>query len=194
MLYRSSSIALLVVVCICVLVTAFHIPISSKPILNLGPSIPVIDFHTPVFTEGTALQHRITTDTTVGPEQGTIIINSLITVAPGAVLTILPGTTLAVSEFGGISVFGSLHAIGTPDKEITFITNEQNEVNKHWVGILLQNGSNSDIQYVSIHHASPAISCAPHIHTTISHVSFLLDAVGFAHTLFTCQDIQSGAK
>ncbi len=179
---------------ICVSIGLLNIPLYTKPILPIFASPQIINFHTPVLTEGISLPQHITNNITVGPDQGTILINSLITVAPNAKLTILPGTTLAVAEFGGLSVFGSLQAAGTLQQPITFISNEQNEANKHWVGILLQNGSTAEINYVSIHHASPAISCAPESHTTISHISFLLDAVGFAHTLFACQVIQSGVK
>ncbi|MEO6077372.1 MAG: hypothetical protein ABIP54_01140, partial [Candidatus Andersenbacteria bacterium] len=160
--------------------------ISSRPIIHIPETSPTINFHTPVLTHGFALPLHITSNLTIGPNNGTVLINNVVTVEKNISLTILPGTTLAVSEFGGIDVLGSISAVGTPSKPITFITNELNETNRHWVGILLENSSHATLTYIDIHHASPAISCAPLAQTNISNISFLLDAVGFASNTFEC--------
>ncbi|OGY36720.1 MAG: hypothetical protein A3E36_04065 [Candidatus Andersenbacteria bacterium RIFCSPHIGHO2_12_FULL_45_11b] len=181
--HGASSLAMLAIIGISVCVAALNPSVLARPVLTVASDhTPTVNFHTPILREGLALPQHITGDTTVGPEQGTILINALITITPNATLTIKPGTTIAVSEFGGISVFGNLHAVGTATKPITFITNEQHEANRHWVGILLQDASFAEMRYVSIHHASPAMSCSPGAKAILSHI------------IFECQDIQSGAK
>lgn len=170
----------------CVLIASGNIQVLSKPILVVPDTSRNSNFHTPIVETGFTLPLHITTNTTIGPSQGIILINNLITVDKNTSLTILPGTTLAVREFGGLNILGSLHAIGTENKPITFITNELNETNRHWVGILLQNSSNTELHNVSIHHASPAISCEKEAHTSIQHITFLLDAVGYAHNTVGC--------
>lgn len=162
------------------------LPIPNTPFLGSLLTEQTIPFHTLAYSVGTSLPKHISTDIVIGPDDGIVLIHSLITIAPGTSLTILPGTTLAVSEFGGLNVSGNLYAKGTASKPITFITNELNELNKHWVGLLLQNSSRSDIRDVIIHHASPAISCAPHATAFITRITFLLDAVGFARNTVGC--------
>jgi hypothetical protein len=184
---KSNIISYLVIAsfCFAVFLGASKTQITPEPIFNLDTS-KKIDFHTPLLNHGTTLPLHIISDTTVGPSDGIILVNTVITVEKGASLTILPGTTLAISEFGGLNIFGNINAIGTTDKPISFITNELNETNRHWVGLLLQNSSNANLQYLIIHHASPAISCAPRTQTHISNISFLLDAVGFARNTAGC--------
>ncbi|MCE9643207.1 MAG: hypothetical protein K8Q97_02650 [Candidatus Andersenbacteria bacterium] len=170
----------------CVFFAQQHIQIPANPLIAVPDSLQHINFHTPVITTGLVLPAHIATNMVVGPDQGTIIINSLVSIEKNASLTIQPGTTLAVSEFGGLNVFGSLYAVGTTNKPISFITNELNETNRHWVGILLQDFSTSHISNVSIHHASPAISCSGQAKTSIQHITFLLDAVGNARNTANC--------
>ena len=170
----------------CVFFAQQHIQIPANPLIAVPDTLQHINFHTPVIATGFALPTHITENMIVGPDRGTIIINGLVSIEKNASLTIQPGTTLAVSEFGGLNVFGSLNAIGTADKPISFITNESNETNRHWAGILLQNSSTSQINNVSIHHASPAISCSAQAKTSIQHITFLLDAVGNARNTANC--------
>ncbi len=178
---------LIIAICAgCVFFAQQHIQIPANPIVAVPDTVEHINFHTPVTTNGLALPAHITTNMVIGPDQGTILINSLVTIEKNASLTIRPGTTVAVSEFGGLNVFGSLYAIGTENKPISFITNEANQANRHWVGILLQDFSTSKISNVSIHHASPAISCSAQARTSIQRVSFLLDAVGNARNTANC--------
>ena len=170
----------------CVFIAAQSIQIPSNPIIAIPNTSQSIDFHTPVVENDLTLPLHISTNTTVGPTSGIILINNLVTIDKDASLTILPGTTLAVREFGGLNVLGKLHAIGTKDNPITFITNELNETNRHWVGILLQNSSTAELDNISIHHASPAISCSPQAHASIQRITFLLDAVGYARNTVGC--------
>ncbi|HLC49766.1 MAG TPA: hypothetical protein VJI96_05280 [Candidatus Andersenbacteria bacterium] len=132
-----------------------------------------IPFHTPVYTEGKSLPEHIIQSMTVGPEDGIILIHKIITVHFGTTLTIKPGTTVAIAEYGGIRVFGTLTAQGTEENPIQFISNEKNEVNRNWSGILFESTGNGTIKYAVFHHASPAMSCATPGKVLVQNTSYL---------------------
>ncbi|MDA1168916.1 MAG: hypothetical protein O3A36_01100 [bacterium] len=129
---------------------------------GLAPNknVPDVPFHTPAYTTGTSLPRHITNSLTVGPEDGIILIHTVVTIDAGATLTIKPGTIIAVSEYGGIQIFGNLDARGTKRAPIQFISNELNERNRNWNGILFENTGAGSVEHAIFHHASPAISCA----------------------------------
>jgi hypothetical protein len=122
--------------------------------------IPEVPFHTPAYKEGKVLPRYITENTTLGPEDGIVLINTIITVRPDKSLVMKPGTTVAVAEYGGIKVLGNLEAKGTEKNPITFISNELNVTNRNWDGIFYEATGSGAIEHAVFHHASPAISCS----------------------------------
>lgn len=131
-------------------------------IQGLAPNknVPDVPFHTPAYTTGTSLPRHITGSLLVGPEDGTILVHTIITIDKGATLEIKPGTVVAVSEYGGFQVFGTLQANGTKNNPIQFISNELNEKNRNWNGILFERSSAGRVEHAIFHHASPSISCS----------------------------------
>ena len=91
--------------------------------------------HTPLQTQGQYLPPVINKDTTVSPENGPIILKSITHVNPGTTLTLAPGTVIYAHEYAGITVAGTLNAVGTESKPITLISNEAHLLNKVWAGI-----------------------------------------------------------
>lgn len=164
----------------------------SYPIMTIPTAQKTINFHTPVLSSGYSLPSHITQNLLLSPQMGIILVHSLVTIEKNASITIQPGTTLAVDEYGGIDVHGRLTVRGTKENPVNFITNEQNETNRHWVGLLLEPGSVSTITYSIFHHASPPISCLPTSIYTLEHITSLFDTTNTTPSL--CQDIQNGAK
>lgn len=70
-------------------------------------------------TNGVELNGVITEDLTLYPNVHYIVTSNL-GIAKNATLTIKPGTTLKFKDDTGITVFGKLNAIGTPDSMIVF--------------------------------------------------------------------------
>ncbi len=134
---------------------------------------PEIPFHTSAYTEGRALPYRIEESTTVGPEDGIILINGAVIISQDATLTIKPGTTLAVAEYGEIRVQGNLEARGTEKNPIQFISNEKNQKNRNWNGILFEETGSGIVEYAVFHHASPSISCSQAETPTIRNNTYL---------------------
>ncbi len=125
--------------------------------------ISKVPFHTLAYKEGKSLPRHIEENTTLGPEDGTILINTVVTVNEGKSLVLKPGTTVAVTEYGGIRVQGTFDAAGTEKNPISFISNELNETNRNWNGIVYETTGSGKIEHAIFHHASPAISCSlPH--------------------------------
>ncbi len=149
------------------------LPIIIAVLFLFAPAFPLIQglapersdapetpFHTPAYKEGKILPRDIQETTTIGPEDGVILVNTVITVHKGATLTIQPNTTIAVAEYGGIRVLGSLNAQGTEKEPIQFISNELNQTNRNWVGIAYEDSGSGTIDHAIFHHASPAITCS----------------------------------
>lgn len=135
---------------------AFPVIQGLAPERSDAPEIP---FHTPAYTEGNVLPQDIQENTTLRPEDGVVLINTVITVQKGATLTIQPGTTLAVAEYAGIRVLGTLNAHGTEKDPVQLISNELNQTNRNWVGIVYEGTGSGTIDHTLFHHASPAITC-----------------------------------
>ncbi len=129
--------------------------------LNPNPQdAPDVPFHTPIYREGKSLPKDIFESLTVGPEDGIILIHAMVTIHPSGSLTIKPGTTVAVDEYGGIRVLGNLEAKGTKQRPILFTSNELNEKNRNWSGILYEQSGLGVIEYATFHYASPSMSCS----------------------------------
>lgn len=120
---------------------------------------PDIPFHTIANPQAKALPQHIEESITIGPEDGVIALHTIVTIGKNARLTILPGTTIAAAEYTGIRVLGSLSVQGTQQNPVQFISNELNETNRTWNGILFTDTGSGHIEHAIFHHASPAISC-----------------------------------
>lgn len=166
------------IVCIVSLAALYNMPLLGfdigKPIITLLTEKKKADFHTPVFSSGYYIPSHITGNVSLGPKLGTIIISGATVIERGAHLTIEPGTTLAVNEYGSIIVRGSMEILGSHMEPIRFISNEMREENRTWSGILFSKGSSGTIQNTIFHHASPSISCAEETRVSISSTSFSL--------------------
>lgn len=149
---------------------AFPLVQGLAPERSDAPKIP---FHTPAYTEGKILPRDIQGNTAVGPEDGVVLINTVVTVQQGATLTIQPGTRLAVAEYAGIRVLGTLNAQGTEKNPVRFISNELNQTNRNWVGILYEGTGSGTIEHAIFHHASPAITCAVPGNVTLNENTYL---------------------
>ena len=148
------------------------LPIGFALILALAPALPLLNnalegdknaeeipFHTPVHSSGFFIPQTIDTTLTIGPEQGIVILQGNIIVEPSGHLIILPGTTIFAHEYSNVRVFGMLDAQGEKNEPIAFISNEQNEQNRNWGGILYEHNTKGFISHTTFHHASPAVSC-----------------------------------
>ncbi len=148
------------------------LPIGFTLLLALAPAFPLLNnalegdknaeeipFHTPVHSNGFFIPQRVNTPLTIGPEQGIVILQGNILVEPFGHLTILPGTTIFAHEYSNIRVLGTFNARGEENNPIAFLSNEQNEQNRNWGGILYENNAKGIISHTTFHHASPAIGC-----------------------------------
>lgn len=145
---------------ICIAVVFFFAP-GFHLIQSLLPksNAPEISFHTPKYTQGKILPRQITENVTIGPEDGIILINTTVTVNQNATLTVKPGTIVALAEYAGIRVLGNLHAKGTTERQIQFISNELNHTNRTWTGIFFEQSGTGQLEHTLFQYASPAISC-----------------------------------
>lgn len=132
---------------------------SVQKLLPNQENAPSVPFHTPAHTEGRALPSHIEKEMIIGPEDGIILMNTMVRVEKNGSLVIKPGTTIAATEYAGIRVFGKLEAQGTEKNPIRFISNELNETNRTWSGILYENSGSGIVEHTTFHHASPSISC-----------------------------------
>lgn len=148
------------------------LPIGFALLLGLAPMFPGINnalnanktaeevpFHTPVHSSGFFIPQTIDTTLTIGPELGTTILQGNVVIEPSGHVIILPGTTIFAHEYSNVRVFGTLDARGEKHNPIAFISNEQNEQNRNWGGILYENNAKGLISHTTFHHASPAIGC-----------------------------------
>lgn len=128
------------------------------------------DRHTPRFTNGTYLPPLITKNQTVPASASPVILTGATEIAVGTTLTIQAGTTLYANEFATLTINGSLISQGTPEKPVVFSTNEQNEANQVWNGLVFATGSHSQLSSTVIEYATPALSCLTHSSVTGTNV------------------------
>lgn len=121
---------------------------------------PEVPFHTPVYTNGKTLPQHIENEIILTPEDGVILVNQKVTVGKDAKLIIKPGTIIAVAEYGELRILGNIDARGTEKNQIQFISNERNETNRNWNGIIIEDTGSGRIEHTIFHHASPGISCS----------------------------------
>lgn len=131
---------------------------------------PVIDRHTPLNTTGTYLPPAISTTRTISGDASPLILTDTTRIAPGATLTLAPGTKIYASEFASLIVEGSLITQGTAAKPVIFSTNEQHEANQLWNGVVFGAGSHGDLRHTTIEYATPAVTCLKNSSVIGDHV------------------------
>ncbi|AFK21587.1 right-handed parallel beta-helix repeat-containing protein (plasmid) [Haloferax mediterranei ATCC 33500] len=86
-------------------------------------------------TNVTFVESDITANTTWTPDGGPYRIVQDVQVAPGATLTIRPGTEVQLAERITLSVDGSLYANGTADRPVTVSQTDGAAANRRWASI-----------------------------------------------------------
>lgn len=147
--------------------------------------------HTPRHVTGTFLPATIATSRTLTAADNPIIVTGPTRIAPGAVLTLAPGTQLFFHEFGSLVVAGDLVATGTAGQPISFLTNEQHPLNQVWGGITFTGKSVSRLAHVRIEDASPGISCLAGSRLHAQGVTILRGSMGIFTQSTTCQFIDT---
>lgn len=97
----------------------------------------------------------------IGP--GVWHISSSTTVPAGTTVYIDPGATLQFASGTGLTVSGTLNAVGTSSQMITF---ERSATSGTWAGIHFNAGSGGTVQYCNINNASTGI----YLYSTSMHV------------------------
>ncbi len=80
-----------------------------------------------------------------------------ITVEEGATLTINPGTTIIFEDdiYNQLDIKGTLKAIGTEDKVITFTSKDKTD--GAWVGIIIESNTENEIEHAVIEYANVGV-------------------------------------
>src|SRR3990167_4379817 len=98
--------------------------------------------------------------------QGEIHVICSVNVSEGNTLTILPGTIIKFKhdrnyktfERAGLTVYGTIKAVGTPEKQIWFTSDAPDPINGDWMGITIFNSNQSVFDYVIVEFAEIAIT------------------------------------
>ncbi|GLI38589.1 right-handed parallel beta-helix repeat-containing protein [Geobacter hydrogenophilus] len=85
--------------------------------------------------------------------RGAMTVERPVTVLPGAVLSVAPGTTVRFAPEAGLAVRGRLLAKGTADAKITFTSLTGNEASA-WDEVLLEYATGSEITHCVFEHAT----------------------------------------
>ena len=93
----------------------------------------------------------ISTDMTWSPANNPYIVTCDITVATGVTLTIQLGTEVRFNQNYGITINGTLSAVGTDGQPILFTANTDTPTKGYWKGLNFSNTSlNSQLDYVTV--------------------------------------------
>ncbi len=120
----------------------------------------------------------ITVDTTWGLADTVYVVTNHVTVAPGAVLTIEPKTTVRFDPFMGLFVEGGLFADGRPGTEINFLSNSS-VLPWPWMGIQFNGSSYGSVTFSTFERpdrAVTAIDSSPFISDNLVRTA----TIGFA--------------
>lgn len=143
-------------------------------------------FHTPRYSEGTYLPIIINKDVTIAPEDGPVLIAGVVTITPQGSLLIQAGTNVYVHEYGQIVNQGNIVIEGTKDAPVIFDTNETNEANQVWGGIIVSSSGKAIITNTIFTHASPAVSCLTGSHVSINNSTIRNANVGLYSETSSC--------
>ena len=94
-----------------------------------------------------------------------IQVTCSVNVLEGNTLTILPGTVIKFKHDrnyktfarAGLTVYGTIKAVGTPEKQIWFTSDAPDPINGDWMGITILNSNKSVFDYVIVEFAEIAI-------------------------------------
>lgn len=110
-------------------------------------------------TKATYVEGHITQDTTWTLVDSPYVVSKDITVDPTVTLTIEPGVEV---KFGGKFTFyvqGTLYAVGTPNRPITFTSNSQTPQRGDWQSVMFQNTSSwSTLDHISVKYAADGVA------------------------------------
>lgn len=159
--------------------------------LFLPNLIPVIHKHTSLYSQGRFLPGIITADLTLSPQDNPVIITSATTIPAGITLTIAPDTHVYVAEFGQLDVVGTITAVGTTEKPITFTTNEVYPLNRTWNGIILRPYSTATLEHLTITAASPGITCEAGSNARMTTINIQETSMGIFNASTNCQYVRS---
>jgi hypothetical protein len=134
--------------------------------------------HTPQHSQGTFLPPLIAKDTTLTPSHNPVLLTTSTRIAPGATLTLAPGTTVFAHEFAQLIVEGTLRIAGESTAPVTFTTNELHPTNRTWSGILFAPGSAGTIQHATIRYGSPALSCLSNSSVSMNAINIMTGSAG----------------
>lgn len=98
--------------------------------------------------------------------QGEIHATCMVEVQKGATVTVLPGTVVKFYHDrnyktfarAGLTVYGTIKAIGTPEKQIWFTSDALDPINGDWMGIVIFNSKESVFDYTIVEFGELAIA------------------------------------
>ncbi len=137
--------------------------VKKKIIKRKAKIVVVAPAPTPKIIMDTTRAGEISKNETWG---GKIFITGAISVPKGVTLTIEPGTTIAFKPSRdykrpdklGMNIFGTIKAVGTPDKQITFPSADRNPQNGDWSMIHLAGKTGSIFKYVIVEFGQQGIN------------------------------------
>ncbi|MBF9130055.1 RHS repeat protein [Plantactinospora sp. S1510] len=91
-------------------------PTPPPAAVDPAPYLSVVDRPGP--TE--VARYDISTDTVWGPQGSPYIIRSMVEIAEGASLTLLPGTVVKLDKSGVLQAYGQILSLGTPRQRVIF--------------------------------------------------------------------------
>ncbi len=150
--------------------------------------------HTSLFSTGEYLPPEITRDLILTPQMGPLLVAGRTRVAPGATLTLQPGTKLYFSEFATLSIEGALSIKGSAGAPVELLSNEQHPLNQIWGGVIFMPGSRGEIQQAHIAQAAPGISCLPQSRVTVTSTKIEAVSVGVYGASAQCRFIKSTVR
>ena len=113
--------------------------------------------HTPRHADGTILPPIIKKDLRLTPNNNPVLLTAVTHIAPGATVTVDPGTNFYAHEFARLIVEGTLNLNGTLANPITLTSNEVHPLNQTWGGLVVTNTGRANITHAKFRYSSPAI-------------------------------------
>ncbi|HUI28937.1 MAG TPA: T9SS type A sorting domain-containing protein [Candidatus Acidoferrales bacterium] len=172
---------------------------SWTQVINLGtgtgPSLPALDpnfgeitFPIATWTTGSAAPYSINFSKfesfsgTISSDtiwSGSVNVSGTVTVNSGVKLTISSGTEVTFASGAGLTVNGTLNAVGTSSSPIML---DRSSSSGTWNGITFNSGSYGTLSYDSIQHATTAVNCSGSL-PSINYCTILNNTTGISVSL-----------